>query len=45
MVVVKDKDGNNSAVLKDDPKYISGELVAIATGRFLTGSQKLYLKE
>lgn len=32
-VNVKDKDGNTFCVKKDDPRYISGELVHLATGR------------
>lgn len=31
-VVVKDKNGNTSRIYKEDPRYISGELVGIATG-------------
>lgn len=32
MVPIKDKDGNTDLVSVDDPRYISGELVPIATG-------------
>ncbi len=31
-ITVKDKDGNTSLVANDDPRYLSGELVAFATG-------------
>lgn len=32
MVSVKDKTGNNLKVYRDDPRYLSGELVGMATG-------------
>ena len=32
-VTVKDKDGNTFSISKDDPRYLSGELVPYNTGR------------
>ena len=29
---VKDKDGNTFSVFKDDPRYLSGELVGVTKG-------------
>jgi hypothetical protein len=34
-VAVKDKNGNKYLVSKDDPRYLSGELVGIAKGRIV----------
>lgn len=36
MVSVKDEAGNTFQVAKDDPRYLSGELVGIASGKILT---------
>ena len=39
-VVVKDKDGNKSRVYKEDPRYLSGELVGVKTGINLSEEHK-----
>ena len=38
-VTVKDKDGNTFSVFKDDPRYLSGELIRYTTG-FVTAKDK-----
>lgn len=44
-VCVKDKDGKRFFVSKDDPRYLSGELVFVSKGYKFTDEQKQRLKD